>query len=162
MLSTTHQRASTESAAVTDALLTASRALVAVAARSLASIDTDVTLPQYRALVVLASRGPQHVGQLAEALAVHASTATRLCDRLVSKKLVRRAVSRGNRRETLISLSAEGRHIVDQVTAFRRAEIERIVGRIPASLRDSTVVALSVFSEAAGEPFEQSWTLEWS
>ena len=43
--------------AVTDAVLTASRALVGVAARSLAVVDADVTLPQYRALVVLAARG---------------------------------------------------------------------------------------------------------
>ena len=43
---------------LTDALLTASRALVAVAARSLAAVDDDVTLPQYRALVVLAVAGP--------------------------------------------------------------------------------------------------------
>jgi hypothetical protein len=38
-----------------DALLSASRAMVAIAARSLAGLDADVTLPQYRALVVLAS-----------------------------------------------------------------------------------------------------------
>ena len=44
---------------LTDALLTASRALVAVAARSLAAVDDDVTLPQYRALVVLASQRTQ-------------------------------------------------------------------------------------------------------
>ena len=69
---------------------------MAVAARSLAAVDDDVTLPQYRALVVLAARGPQLVGQLADTLAVHPSTATRLCDRLVVKKLVERAVSPEN------------------------------------------------------------------
>jgi DNA-binding MarR family transcriptional regulator len=162
MLSTTSPSSPTEFQAVTDALLTASRALVAVAARSLASIDADVTLPQYRALVVLASRGPRLVGQLADDLAVHASTATRLCDRLVAKKLVRRAVTRDNRRETAITLTAAGRQIVDAVTAIRRSEIERIVGRIPAPLRDSTVVALSAFSAAAGEPADHSWSLGWS
>jgi DNA-binding MarR family transcriptional regulator len=148
--------------AVTDAVLTASRSLVAVAARSLASIDPEVTLPQYRALVVLASHGPKHVGQLAEALGVHASTATRLCDRLVSKKLVRRAISRGNRRETTVSLTEGGRQIVDEVTAVRRVEIERIVGRIPAELREPTVTALAAFSEAAGEVADRAWTLGWS
>jgi DNA-binding MarR family transcriptional regulator len=162
MLSTTDHSSVSEVAAVTDAVLTASRALVAVAARSLASVDTEVTLPQYRALVVLASHGPQHVGELAEALGVHPSTATRLCDRLVTKKLVRRAVSRGNRRETTISLSDEGRQIVDEVTAIRRAEIERIVGRIPAELREPTVAALAAFSEAAGERADRAWTLGWS
>jgi len=42
-----------------DTVLAASRALVAVAARSLAAAGDEVTLPQYRALVVLAARGPR-------------------------------------------------------------------------------------------------------
>ena len=50
-------------------MLRASRVLVAVAVRSLAAVDHDVTLPQYRALVVLASRGPQRPTELADALA---------------------------------------------------------------------------------------------
>ena len=50
----------------------------------------EVTLPQYRALVVLASRGPQRIVDLAGFLDVTASTATRMCDRLVRKGLVRR------------------------------------------------------------------------
>ena len=149
-------------AEITDALLTASRALVAVAARSLSSVVDDVTLPQYRALVVLASRGPQTVGELADAVAVHDSTATRLCDRLVAKKLVHRAVSRDNRRETLIRLTAAGRLIVDRVTIARRGEIERIVAKIPVSLRQPTVEALAAFSDAAGELADQSWALGWS
>ena len=102
-------------------MLTASRALVGVAARSLAVVDSEVTLPQYRALVVLASRGPRLVGELAEALGIHPSTATRLCDRLVAKKLVTRAPGRDNRRETTISLSVKGRRLVDRVTVLRRA-----------------------------------------
>ncbi len=41
-----------------DAVLGASRALVAVAARSLVNVAEDVTLAQYRVLVELAARGP--------------------------------------------------------------------------------------------------------
>jgi len=81
---------SAELDAVTDAVLVASRVLVAVAARSLAAVSDDVTLPQYRAMVVLASRGPQLMGALAEHLDVNPSTASRLCDRLVRKHLVSR------------------------------------------------------------------------
>ena len=66
---------------VTDAVLRASRALVGVAARSLAEVEDDVTLPQFRALVVLAA-GERQLGELAEALDVHPSSATRLCTRL--------------------------------------------------------------------------------
>ena len=75
---------------VVDAVLGASRALVAVAARSLANVGEDVTLAQYRVLVVLASRGPQRLADLATALAVDRSTATRMCDRLVRKRLIGR------------------------------------------------------------------------
>jgi DNA-binding MarR family transcriptional regulator len=149
--------------ALTDAMLTASRALVAVAARSLAvAAPTDVTLPQYRALVVLAARGPLRVGDLAEVLGIHPSTATRLCDRLVRRKLVRRAVDRSNRRVTTITLSVSGRKIVDDVTEVRRAEIRGIVERIPAELREPAVAALVAFADAAGEPPQQAWTLGWS
>jgi DNA-binding MarR family transcriptional regulator len=51
-----------------DAVLGASRALVGVAARSLATVAEDVTLAQYRVLIELASRGPQRVADLADAL----------------------------------------------------------------------------------------------
>ena len=54
----------------TDAVLTVSRVLVAVAAQSLAGADADVTLPQYRALVVMCARGPQSMGALSEELGV--------------------------------------------------------------------------------------------
>jgi hypothetical protein len=66
--------------ALVDAVLGASRALVAVAARSLATVAEDVTLAQYRALIELASRGPQRLADLATALGVEPSTATRMCD----------------------------------------------------------------------------------
>lgn len=147
---------------ITEALLTASRALVAVAARSLAAADNDVTLPQYRALVVLAAKGPRRVGELAESLDIHPSTATRLCDRLVERKLVTRVVDRSNRRETDISLSAKGRSLVDRVTEVRRSEIRSIVDRIPAELQVPAVAALRAFCEAAGEPPQEAWTLGWS
>lgn len=43
-----------------DAVLSASRVLVAIAARSLADAGEEVTLTQYRSLVVLASRAAKH------------------------------------------------------------------------------------------------------
>ncbi len=53
---------------VREVVITATRALVGVAARSLAEVNDDVTLPQYRVLVLLDGRGPQTMGELAEAL----------------------------------------------------------------------------------------------
>ncbi len=142
---------------VVDAVLRASRVLVSVAVRSLAAADHDVTLPQYRALVVLASRGPQRPTELAEALALHPSTITRLCDRLVTKRLVHRAESATNRREVSIRLTPAGRRLVDAVTERRRAEIADIVARVPAGERATMVHALHALGEAAGEPADAAW-----
>jgi hypothetical protein len=78
MNQTSHKAAPVEQESMVDAVLSASRVLVAIAARSLADPDEEVTLTQYRSLVVLASRGPQSMATLAEAVAVTPATASRL------------------------------------------------------------------------------------
>lgn len=144
-----------------DAVLRASRTLVGVAARSLATVAEDVTLAQYRVLIELASRGPQRVADLATALTVDRSTATRMCDRLVRKRLVARRRATDDRRVVRISLTAAGAHLVTEVSRRRRAEIQRIVRRMPSSHRPLVVEALQAFSRAAGEVPEQDWSLGW-
>ena len=141
--------------------MSASRVLVAVAARSLSGMPEDVTLPQYRLLVVLASRGPQLVGAIAERLEVQPSTATRLCDRLARKGLIRRRQSPTSRREVEVSLSREGRRVVDEVTRRRRRAIAEIVAVVPAEQRGLVVSALGELARAAGEVPEQAWSLGW-
>ena len=138
-------------AALIDAFVGASRALVAVAARSLAGIGEDVTLPQYRALVVIRTRGPQRVADLATALDVTPSTATRMVDRLVRKRLVRRVRDREDRRILRVHLSDAGERTVTEVTARRRAEIGRILDQMPARGRGPLTAALRAFAAAAGE-----------
>ncbi len=142
-------------------MLSASRVLVAVAARSLAEVGEEVTLTQYRTLVVLASRGPQNLAGLAEAVGVAPATATRMCDRLVHKGLVRRREERGDRRRLRVVLSEKGRVLVDSVTERRRREIERIVSEIPADEQVVLVHALGRLAAAAGEVPEQDWTTGW-
>jgi DNA-binding MarR family transcriptional regulator len=146
---------------VIEAVLRASRALVAVAARSLAGVAEEVTLPQYRALVVLASRGPQGVGPLAAALGVAPSTATRMVDRLARKGLVRRRTSSRDRRQVVLTLTAAGRRLVEDVTERRRAEIAAVMAAIPPERRDRVVESLSAFAEGAGEVPDQDWAAGW-
>ena len=79
--------------ALTDAVLTASRLLVAVSARSLAAVEDTITLPQFRMLVILDSRGPMKLSSLAELLDVNPSTATRMVDRLVATEMIARQLA---------------------------------------------------------------------
>lgn len=146
---------------IADVVLRASRALVAIAARSLAADHDEVTLPQYRALVVVCAHGPQTMGQLATALDCSPSTATRLCDRLVAKDLVAREAREENRREVEVSATASGRSLVGSVTDRRRVEIDRIVATIPEGERQALVSSLRTFAAAAGEAPDTAWTTGW-
>ncbi len=141
--------------------MTASRVLVSVAARSLADHEQEVSLQQYRALVVLASRGPQRPRDLAVALGVESSTATRLCDRLVEKRLISRRRAGDDRREVRLDLAPKGTRLVDDVTQRRREEIEEILRAVPTSERGNLVRAFEAFGRAAGEIPDEEWQRSW-
>lgn len=137
---------------MTDAVLTASRLLVAVSARSIGAVDESITIPQFRLLVVLDSRGPLKLTTLAEHLVVNPSTATRMVDRLVAADLVNREANPASRRELFVSLSDAGVAVVREVTQRRRAEITRIVSRMTPAARRGLVRALTAFTDAGDEP----------
>jgi DNA-binding MarR family transcriptional regulator len=147
---------------VVDAVLSASRVFVAIAARSLADTAEEVTLAQYRTLVVLASRGPQTLAGLASNIAVTPATATRMCDRLVRKGLIRRTHERGDRRAIRLDLTTSGRSLVDTVTRRRRKEIQSLLKSIPAAEQSTVVDALRLFTEASGEVPDQDWATGWN
>jgi DNA-binding MarR family transcriptional regulator len=144
-----------------DAALSASRILVAIAARSLADAGEHVTLPRYGTLVVHASRGPQGVAETAEVLSVTPPTASRLCEPLVRKGLLYRRACRTDRRQVRIGLTRAGRRIIDDVSKRRRLEITNLVADVPSEARVSVVKALQQLCEIAGEVPEQDWSLGW-
>jgi DNA-binding MarR family transcriptional regulator len=138
--------------------------LVGVAARSLGELPDDVTLPQFRALVVLSDGELRPMGELAEELALHPSTATRLVDRLVDRRLVRRVrapETAVDRRRALVGLTASGRKVVERVTVRRVADLRRILRTLPADERRAVADAMARFAEAAAGLADASWELGW-
>ena len=140
-----------------EAVLTASRTMVAVATRSLGAAAEETTIAQYRALVVLASRGPQRMSDLAGALGVAPSTAGRMADRLARKGLIRRHRARADRRSVLVSITAAGRSVVGEAPARRRGLIADILSRLPAARQRAVADALRAFADAAGEIPDSQW-----
>ncbi|HUO38366.1 MAG TPA: MarR family transcriptional regulator [Mycobacterium sp.] len=137
---------------ITDALLTASRLLVAISARSIALVDESITIPQFRTLVILSREGPVNLATLAGLLGVAPSTTGRMVDRLVSAGLIDRHPHPHSRRELMAELTTRGRKVVRQVTAHRRDEIARIVEKMAPRERQGLVRALTAFTAAGGEP----------
>jgi DNA-binding MarR family transcriptional regulator len=142
------------------AAMRASRALVAVAARSMAHLP-DITVPQYRALVVLAQLGTMRAGDLADALGTAAPNLTKLVDRLVEKRLVRRETNPESRREVMVRLSAAGAKVVADVARARAEELDRIIAAMPTAERAALVAAFDSFADAAGERYDREWAVPW-
>jgi len=140
----------------------ASRALVGLTVRALAEVEADVTIPQFRTLVVLSSRGSMRSADIAEELNVNPSTGTRMTDRLVGKGLVRRVRSTDDRRVVQLRLTRAGHDIVESVMAKRRAELERIVSETASLWQPAVTEALTAFATAAGEMPEQEWWMGWA
>jgi DNA-binding MarR family transcriptional regulator len=138
--------------AITDALLTASRLLMAISTDSIARMDETITIPQFRTLLILSNQGPVNLGTLAGLLHVQPSTTGRMIDRLVTAGLIDRMPHPTSRRELLAALTPRGRKVVRQVIAHRRAEIARIVENMPPPERHGLVRALTAFTTAGSEP----------
>lgn len=140
-----------------DEVLTATRALVAVLTRTLGPLAEDLPAAQYRALVVLASHGPQRLTDLAEHLQVTPSTAGRMCDRLVRKGLVQRRRISADRRIVRVSLSTAGRDALDAATARRRQALAVMLAELSPAAQRAAADTLRALTAAVGEIPDRDW-----
>lgn len=146
---------------VIEAIIHASRAMVGIAIRSLTECGEAVTLPQYRTLVVLSDSGPRRLADLADALGVSPSTATRMCDRLVRKGLITRTRDELDRREVNLKVTDDGRSTVMNVINRRRSDVCALLGSIPLGTRRELVDSLRLLSAATGDTPELHWMPGW-
>ncbi|MER6738611.1 MarR family winged helix-turn-helix transcriptional regulator [Streptomyces puniciscabiei] len=140
-----------EAEQVTVAVMAASRLIVALSARALASVDVPLTLPQLRSLVALHTCGPIKLVAMAATLGVTPSTALRMAERLEAQGLTDRRVNPDNRREVVLRLTSAGEELVERVLSHRRGEIRALVQRLPAQERAGLVPALTALTAAAGD-----------
>ncbi|MDG3015711.1 MarR family winged helix-turn-helix transcriptional regulator [Speluncibacter jeojiensis] len=162
-MSATEAQAEDTVDAIADALLTASRLLVSISARSITEVDDALTIAQFRTLVLLDSRGPTNLATLAQRLDVRPSTITRMVDRLVAAGLVDRTRSERSRRELTVALTRRGLAVVREATGRRRVQIGAVVAQMPPEQRVGLIRALTAFTAAGGEPAaerseEESWS----
>jgi DNA-binding MarR family transcriptional regulator len=143
---------------VVGALLAFSRVITAITTRELGE---EVTLPQFRTLVVLVSRGPQRVVDLSQELKVTSSTAVRMCNRLVGKGLVTREERPDDRRAAWIILTATGRELVGEVMRRRRETLAAMIGELSLTRPLAFASTLNALVEAGGEVSDARWWRLW-
>lgn len=135
-----------------DAVVLASRALLAVVARTISPALEQLSLPQFRVLVVLVGAGPHRVGALAERLGSVTSTFSRAVDRLEAAGWVSREANPDSRREVIVRATDAGRELVERVTALRRQELTAILGSLSDEELAGVATAFRRFADVAGEP----------
>jgi DNA-binding MarR family transcriptional regulator len=145
-----------------DALLTACRALVAIAVHSVSAVSEDVDLVQLRILVVIASRGWASLGEVAEATTITPSKASRTCDRLVANRLVTRDDDPNDRRSLKLTLTRAGQQVVRRVNEARRDAIAPMLAAMPASRRSALVRALDEFTANSTPEQRDLWAMGWA
>jgi DNA-binding MarR family transcriptional regulator len=123
----------------------ATRDLVGVALSSVEQIE--VSLSQYRLLLVLQSLGRASSTQCAEALGVAGSSVTRLADRLHASGHLLRGVDPDNRSAVTLELTTEGRRVVRGVTNHRRRQLRRVLDRLDPDARASCAAVLQELHE---------------
>jgi DNA-binding MarR family transcriptional regulator len=133
-----------------EAVLAAADILLRVVASSVAEVEDIVNTPQLRVLVRIHALGPQNLGGVAAELGVHASNATRICDRLVAGGLLERREDPADRRYVVLELTGKGKDLVNTVLEHRRQAIAEVISRMPAGRRPALAAAMEAFAAAAG------------
>lgn len=132
---------------------TATRDLVGVALRSVERLE--VSLPQFRLLLVLHEQGRSTSTECAQALNVVGSSVTRLADRLHASGHLLRGADESNRSVVTLELTEAGRKIVKQVTARRRRELSRVLDRLDPAERATCAAALRSLHEHLGDAYTE-------
>jgi len=110
-----------------------------------------VTLAQCHMLVETAkgeAGRPLGVGHLAQALGVDLSTASRVADGLVRQELLERAPSKVDRRRAVLSLTAQGRRLVDAINRAMDDYAARVLSALPSPRREQVLESLELLVEA--------------
>jgi DNA-binding MarR family transcriptional regulator len=146
--------------AVLDRVLAGARVVAGVIAASLADVEDRVSLPQLRVLVAASDRGALTLGEVADLLGVHASSATRLVERLVRSHLLDRRDDPDNRRQLQLSLTRQGEHLVHSVLEHRREAFRRLLATQPTADQEAVADAMNTLANAVTNGTDaQTWVV---
>src|SRR5205807_9366545 len=106
---------------------------------------SDLSLPQYR-LLVLVAEGDERATALAGRLALSKPTITAAVDGLVERRLVTRAVDAGDRRAVNIRITAAGKRALAAAEQEMQARFQSLLDRCEDP--DAVVAALDQLRQA--------------
>lgn len=136
--------------AFVDALDAVQAVLRAIGDQALHELGGGITTTQLRLLERLARLGESRLIDLADALSIAPSTATRLCDTLAERRLIVRHRRGRDRRELQIRLTDAGTRLLQAVRARTMADWEHVLAKVSdEDRRHVTAVLTSLASSYA-------------
>jgi DNA-binding MarR family transcriptional regulator len=130
-----------------DVLLAALRLAMGVSMRAADEVG-DVSPVQLRALTALRETTGANLVQLAGAMGVTVSTASRLVDRLVAAGLAERRPAPETRREIRLSLTRSGRATLTRYDRLRLDGLRHCLESVPVERQEPLLAALRDLVEA--------------
>jgi DNA-binding MarR family transcriptional regulator len=88
-------------------------------------LEEGITEPQFMALGLLVSSGSMLMRKMSKDMLVTPANVTGIVDRLEEKKLAKRASVKGDRRATVVEITAEGRALYDRVALKKAAMVQK-------------------------------------
>ena len=131
-----------------DVVVRAARVFAAVTAESIAQAGPSGHPSPVRVLVLVSEATSVSNSVVADALGMHISNASRICDRLVQAGLLNRRDAPANRRQIELTLTAAGAQLLESVTSYRRAAFSKILAGIAPGDRGALTTAFAIFAEA--------------
>jgi DNA-binding MarR family transcriptional regulator len=105
--------------------------------------EFNVSLPQLKCLIALDEDGPLPPSRLAPYVMANSSTVTGIIDRLERKNLVSRSRTSRDRRMVSISITEEGKALVQKVPFPIQPNTLRMLARLTAHERQGIIEALT-------------------
>jgi DNA-binding MarR family transcriptional regulator len=127
------------------------RALVGITLQSLEVLDGEVSLPQFRVLLILSGLGRVPSSRLASELGMTPSSVTRLADKLEAAGLLARGTDPRSRSIVTVEATEAGLGLVTRVVGRRRELLAAVLARMTGDERDAAArTALRLCGLAAG------------
>lgn len=131
------------------------RALIGITLQSLEVLGGEVSMPQFRLLLIAAALGRAPSSRLAEAAGVPASSVTRLADRLETAGLLARGSDARSRSIVTIEITGAGHDLVARVVAHRHELLEAVLARMAPAERAAVASAAARFTALAADAAER-------
>ena len=112
--------------------------------RSMRSFRQGLSMPQFRAMVLIANEPEASLSAVAEHLALSLPTTSRMVSGLVGKGLLTRQDCATDRRQVSLGVTAKGRAVLDAAWSGTGRELAVHLADVPADGRSAVVAAMGV------------------